>query len=357
MTSSYRADSQKMRFGIPSRFLLPPSFSVRLYAGILSFVCAETLTGSSLYWVLNPFVYIVVFPLYLLHILFFYSLAHHLKRDSLPDLYIFGMLFGLYESWVTKVLWAGYPDKDHFILGSFLGHGIHETAVLVFYFHSFVSFIFPLVIIGSIFPQTSDEIKIQNKFYGGERLYKILFWFSFTVLSLGPSQHFASIFHPFLHWIPTLILAFTGYRWVQHSIKKAGNPKTITFALSVRGTIICGILILLLYIVTYTLFLPEKTPALWVHMVTILLYVTLLAALLFTKPTTDNIIKDVQTPTARYFFSILILMTCVTTLIAIIRIFIPQSVLIIASIGFLMMMFMGFILLWRLTLTRFIKHQ
>lgn len=342
---------------ILARFSLSPASTVRLYAGILSFVCAETLTGSSLYWVLNPFVYIVVIPLYLLHILFFYSLAHHLKRDSLPDLYIFGMFFGLYESWVTKVLWAGYPHEDHFILGSFLGHGIHETAVLVFYFHAFVSFIFPLVIIGSIFPQTSDEIKIQKSFYNGGKFFKILFWFSFIVLSLGPSQHFATIFHPFLHWVPTLFLVFAGYQSAQRSIKNAGNPKTINFALSVRGTIICGILILVQYIITYILFVPEKTPALWVHLITILMYVALIAALLYTKPVTDKIIEDVQPPTARQFFRSLTFMALATTLVAIIRIFIPQPILIMAAIGFIMMMFMGFILLWRLTLTRFIKRQ
>lgn len=341
---------------LSASFAPSPSFSVRVYAGILSFVCAEALSGSSLLWAFKPFNYFITFPLYLLHILFFYSLAYHLKKDKLPDLYLFGILFGLYESWVTKVLWAGYPNEDHFILGSFLGHGIHETSVLLFYFHPFISFIFPLVLIGSIFPETSDEIKIQNAFYGDRFLSKILFWFTFIVLSLGPSQHFTHPAHPFLHWIPTLILIYAGYRWVQNSIKNSEEQTSIQLALSVRGTFICGLLILIQYALTYTTLLPEKTPVLLVQGITVLLYMICITAIFRLPSLKNKENRDVHLPTAQQFFRYLIYLSILTAFISMIRIFFPLTILGLATIGFLLMMIMGFILLWRLTLRRFIKN-
>ncbi|MHA1467740.1 MAG: hypothetical protein ACTSP6_06635, partial [Promethearchaeota archaeon] len=77
--------------------------------GCLSMFMAEVFAGSSQMWFIDIWSLLVTFWLYLGHLLLFLNLAMRKKRTSIPQLYLWGILFALYESWVTKVLWAGYP--------------------------------------------------------------------------------------------------------------------------------------------------------------------------------------------------------------------------------------------------------
>jgi hypothetical protein len=342
---------------LPQRriFSLSPTAAVRIYAGILSFICAEALTGASLYWVINPFSYLVSFPVYLTHILFFYSLAHHCGRRSLKDIYLFGILFALYESWITKVLWAGYPSEDGFILGPFLGHGIHETIVLILYFHPVVAFIFPLVVMGILFPTLRAEIGLQNSFWGTKRLYHVLFWFSFAALAFGPSQVFTSALHPLLHWVPTLLVVYGGYWLTRRQIAKYPDAPP-RLELSVRGTKIMGGVILASYIITYPLLLPERIPALWVQCVTLLLYAGTIALIIRLKRDDP---PDTSAPpvSPKRLFGYLAAMSLATTLVFAVRLVAPQVVFGTAAIGFLLMMVAGCILFWAWVLKDLFKKE
>ncbi len=336
-------------------FSLSPTTAVRIYAGILSFICAEALTGASLYWVINPFSYLLSFPIYLTHILFFYSLAHHCGRRSLPDLYLFGILFALYESWVTKVLWAGYPGEDGFILGTFLGHGIHETIVLILYFHPVVAFIFPLVVMGMLFPLLRAQIGLHDSFWGTKRLYHVLFWFSFAALAFGPSQVFTSALHPLLHWVPTLLLVYGGYKLTQRQIAKYPDAPP-RLELSVRGTKIMGGVIAAVYVFTYFLLLPERLPALWVQGVTLLLYAGTIALIIRLKrdDPPDNCAPSVS---PRRLLGYLAAMSVATILVFAVRLVAPSFVFGTAAIGFLLMMVAGCILFWAWVLKDLLKRK
>jgi hypothetical protein len=81
-----------------------------LLLGTLSMLFAEVFSGASRMWFLDVGAWILAFPLYLGHALFFLWIALNTGRIKVEQLYLFGVLFGLYESWITKVLWAGYLD-------------------------------------------------------------------------------------------------------------------------------------------------------------------------------------------------------------------------------------------------------
>ena len=91
----------------------------------------------------NPWTILVTYWLYFAHFFFFTTLAVRTGRTSLPSLYLWGVLFGLYESWITKVIWSGYSGDGKLVLGRIGPYGFGELS-MVFLFHPIVSFLIPL---------------------------------------------------------------------------------------------------------------------------------------------------------------------------------------------------------------------
>ena len=112
-----------------------------LNLGLLSTFFAEVISGSDLFPFFHPWGILLVVPLYLLHTLIMITLVYRLGRPTLPALYFAGTLFGLYEAYITKVLWN--PDwGEVFKLAEI---AVFEVLVLVFFWHTWMSFIFPLL--------------------------------------------------------------------------------------------------------------------------------------------------------------------------------------------------------------------
>ena len=106
--------------------------AVVLLVGALSMFFAEVMAGSSNLWFLDPFGILSTYVLYLGHVLLYLNLAIRFKRTSLVQLYLWGMLFGLYEGPITQVLWSGYMDSTGPPI-VFLGVASFEFIVLVFF--------------------------------------------------------------------------------------------------------------------------------------------------------------------------------------------------------------------------------
>ncbi|MEX0567729.1 MAG: hypothetical protein Q6363_001025, partial [Candidatus Njordarchaeota archaeon] len=68
-----------------------------LFAGVFSMMYAEVFAGASLLWFFDLWALLVTFPLYFAHLLFFWTLAYKTNRTSFSSLYLFGVLFGMYE--------------------------------------------------------------------------------------------------------------------------------------------------------------------------------------------------------------------------------------------------------------------
>lgn len=113
--------------------------------GCLSMLFGEVLAGSSRAWFLDPWGLLVTLPLYLSHVLALVLIAKRAGRISLVSLYCLGMVFGLYEALLTKVLWAGYWDATGAGFGKLAGISLAEFPMLIFFWHPVMSFILPVV--------------------------------------------------------------------------------------------------------------------------------------------------------------------------------------------------------------------
>ena len=85
---------------------------------------------------------LVVVPLYGLHIILLGSLVYRAGKPRFSSLIFAGMVFGLYEAYLTKVLWA--PPWGNAVI--IAGFAPVETLVLVFWWHCWFSFIVPLTV-------------------------------------------------------------------------------------------------------------------------------------------------------------------------------------------------------------------
>jgi len=118
----------------------------RLMVGLVILICAEVFSGASLQnglW--HPWTLLMTYWLYFAHFFFFTTLAVLTGRTSFWSLYLWGVLFGLYESWITKVIWYGYGGDGKFAVGSIGPFGLSEMT-MVSIFHPMMAFIFPLAV-------------------------------------------------------------------------------------------------------------------------------------------------------------------------------------------------------------------
>jgi hypothetical protein len=103
---------------------------------------AEVFSGSDMFPFFHGWGLLVVVPLYGLHIILLASLVYRAPQPRFSSLVFGGMIFGLYEAYLTKVLWAP-PWGDPVIIAGFAPI---ETLVLVFWWHAWFSFIIPLLV-------------------------------------------------------------------------------------------------------------------------------------------------------------------------------------------------------------------
>jgi hypothetical protein len=103
---------------------------------------AEVFSGSDMFPFFHGWGLLVVVPLYGLHIILLASLVYRAPQPRFSSLVFAGMIFGLYEAYLTKVLWAP-PWGDPMIIAQIAPI---ETLVLVFWWHAWFSFIIPLLV-------------------------------------------------------------------------------------------------------------------------------------------------------------------------------------------------------------------
>ena len=121
--------------------------------GSFSVILAEVVSFSSPFAFFNAWGILVVFPLYTLHTLVLAFLIFRRKQISLPILFLAGMLFGLYEAYITKVLWNPTWGDAHIMLG---GVAVVQTAVLVLFWHPFMAFILPVILAENLFTCSNE---------------------------------------------------------------------------------------------------------------------------------------------------------------------------------------------------------
>jgi hypothetical protein len=113
-----------------------------LILAALSTFCAEVFSGSDMFPFFSAWGLLVVVPLYGLHTILLAHLVYRAEEPRFPSLVFAGMIFGLYEAYLTKVLWAP-PWGNPVIIAEVAPI---ETLVLVTWWHCWFSFIIPLLV-------------------------------------------------------------------------------------------------------------------------------------------------------------------------------------------------------------------
>lgn len=92
----------------------------------------------------------VVFPLYATHALIYFNIAIRARRAGWKGLYALGAMFGLYEGWVTRVLWFGYEVEQGPVLGTWLNVAWFEVFALVLFWHPVMAFVLPILTLSAM---------------------------------------------------------------------------------------------------------------------------------------------------------------------------------------------------------------
>lgn len=304
-----------------------------LLIGSLSMLFAEIFSGASQAWFISGWGLLLTFPLYLFHVLFFLSIAFKLKRISLPQVYLLGVIFGLYESWITKVLWSGYFDSNGPGLGTILGIGISEFPILVFFWHPIMSFIVPIL----VFELLTKKIHISHAHVLTKTTKKTIL----IVISLMSLATFIANGNKFnllssnISLVGTLLIILVFY-----SLARRADLGVFNFGR--RGFIALSVYLALLYIMAFLFLLPERIPNTFVPYATILFFY-LLTILLFIKSKTIDM-ELIAADESRYSIRDLLIFAIITIIATNLATILSGISLVILTVSYLILEFVGIIL-------------
>ncbi len=136
----------------------PPPLKHKLFFWLLlasySVFFAEVFSGADLFPFYHFWGLVIVLPLYGLHALLLLTLIYRYGRPRLSTLVFAGMLFGLYEAYITKVLWD--PTWGAIVrLGDV---AVLEVLVLVLWWHTWLSFITPALLAEGLLTRSREVL-------------------------------------------------------------------------------------------------------------------------------------------------------------------------------------------------------
>jgi hypothetical protein len=186
------------------------------------------------------------------------------------------VLFGLYESWITKVIWHGYGGDGQFVLGKIGPYGYSEIS-MVFLFHPLMSFLLPLVVACLLCPPLRrffPDLAWLTGMNRGARAVRIYFVIAFAPIvamnSGGPKNLALNVALVLGSWLLLSRLARPG-------LDAADAPSIVFFR---RGGFIGLCLYLaMLYGLTYFFLRPEGLPSIPVQLLTFVFYALAVAGL------------------------------------------------------------------------------
>ena len=264
--------------------------------GFLSMIFAEVFSGAFPLWFLGQWGWFVTLPLYWAHAILLLNLAMKYERTSLTQLYLWGVLFGLYEGWITKVIWAGYMG-DVPAFGIFLGFAVGEFFVIALFWHALFSFIIPILVF-QIIVQATNKGKagsIHTSHLGvisrRRRNYVLLGIIIvagslFMMMGLG-ADSFSIMVAGITNLAYIVLLSWFVTSW---------NSKPLdleSLRLGKRGMSITIIYLFALYIFTFFTLFPERIPPLGTILLTIAFY-GFVIVLIFVSPKDNR--KTIELP-------------------------------------------------------------
>ncbi len=311
-----------------------------LLIGFLSMMFAEVFSGASQQWFISGWGILMTFPLYLAHTLFFLWIALRKKKTSLSQLYLFGVLFGLYESWVTKVLWTGYPGSATSMMGKLLGIGIFEFPALVFFWHPIMSFIMPILVFELLTGKclTSHESIFKKT---KKKTFFIILFLILVMPSIANGNKW-NLVSTNLSLIGTFILTSGIY-----FIAKKSN--ILAFEFKKKNFIWWTIYLAILYVITFFFLLPERIPTTLIPYLSILIFYLIIILLIIKSNKTPISLVEIKNRRELYSTRDLLKFMLVIVLVANLACLAQNIFSVIVIIGYLAFSLLGIYIFLRVS--------
>ena len=258
-----------------------PLVFARLLVGLVVLICAEVFSGASLgagLW--NPWTLLVTYWLYFAHFFLLTTLAVRTGRTSLSSLYLWGILYGLYESWITKVIWSGYNADGKFAMGHIGPYGFSEIS-MVFIYHPVASFILPLAVACLLCPPLRGLFPELAWFTGKSRGARVVQ--AYLVFSFAPVMAFNSggPINLMVNLALAITLLLVLVRLAQPALDAPDGRPIVVFGRWGFGGL-C-VYLAFLYGVGYVVLRPGGRPSVAVQLFTFVFYAFAVAALLLLR--------------------------------------------------------------------------
>ncbi len=317
-------------------------------------VFAEAFSGSSILWFITGWAWLVTLPLYWSHTLLFLNLAMRSKRTSVGQLYLWGILFGLYESWVTKVLWAGY-FTDPPLFGTVFGFAIAENIVLLMFWHPVMAFVLPILVfqilakagsksnegMETAFP-THTSLLQRSRRNSAFYLYAFIIGSLFMTVSSGYNFIVAGITA-----LGSLVLILIPYYLIKR--RGGGSFSIQSLRLGRKGLALTGTYVLLLYAITFPTLLPERIPGIETIIATFCIYALVILLIYASPPVNESESipnadsKPLGMKELKRWYGLLFLLLLVWAII-------PDITAIVGVLGYLSFFVIGIILFMSITI-------
>lgn len=263
--------------------------------GGLSAVMAEVIAGSSPYPFFTFWGIVAVVPLYGLHVLVLNTFAFRAGRVTLPILFIAGAILGMYEAYLTKVLWSPTWGDFNFELG---GIYVIQTVVLVLFWHPFMAYILPVFLAENLCTDSSETFaalppKMRAMLSDKSKWTWtiIVFAIYFAIYKSFGTPDWVTAFVSGLSNIA--VLFGLGVLW-----RHVKGERKLTFRdvqPSKKEAVVLGLLLLLAYVVQGLLLRPEALPhTLGPHLTVWIIYAVLFTLLYFNVKRASGITDEPQ---------------------------------------------------------------
>lgn len=245
-----------------------------LLLAVYSTFFAEVFAGSDMFPFFSVWGVLVVVPLYGLHTLILLTIIYRYGRPTLSTLVFAGGLFGLYEAYITKMLWR--PTWEAWVTVADVA--VVEVVVLLWW-HTWLSFITPLALAEGLGTRSQDVLaglppRLQ-RLYGSPHGWLGIALFGAAFQSINSPDPLRSLLSGFLTvavlvavtWLWRRVTGERRYRLVE-LLPQAGEFRVLLGWL------------LAIYLLHIVMVRPESIPPVWPGQVVIWgLYAGLIALL------------------------------------------------------------------------------
>jgi len=304
--------------------------------GMLSVFFAEIIAGSSHFFTLWTLV--AVIPLYTLHTIFFFYIVYSYGKPTLATLFTSGMLFGMYEAYMTKVIWISYiAEGPIFSLG---GIALFETLLLVLFWHPVLAFMIPMLVGENYLTKSREIVGLLPKWINkhGKKLFIALIIFGGLFTSLNSPSVLHSLLINFFSGALVLVLI---YLWRMRGRDKYSMRDLMP---SKKAFVVISILLAIMYAVLTLIINIDRIPGFGPQAIVWIVYVLLITLLVRNlRKSRKESVKKI--PYKRGPFKIAIAYLGLFVLFAVIGEVLNLEIVMVLA-GFLLVIFPGLFLLY-----------